>query len=87
MSKLFDPSWHALQEKANAGSEREKLRVRVNQLETALRVLVDKLDVVHNSDDYMQVCGIAQVHVGPYNGPTYIEELERAKQVLEGGAQ
>lgn len=52
------------------------------KLRAALRALVEKLDEVHNSPEYMSVWTIWHAHCGDYEGPTYVEEFEAAKNVL-----
>lgn len=52
------------------------------KLREALRVLIEKLDEVHDNPEYASVWTIWHVHCGDYEGPTYIEELEAAKSVL-----
>lgn len=48
----------------------------------ALVVLVSRIGIVHNSDEYKQVFAVHQHMCGIYNGPTYTEELEKALSVL-----
>ncbi len=44
----------------------------------ALVALVNRLREVHSDDAYKSVWTINQIHAGPYQGPTYTEELEAA---------
>jgi hypothetical protein len=47
-----------------------------------LGALVNRLDVVHKNPAYESVWIVSHLHVGPYAGPAYTEELERARQAL-----
>jgi len=44
--------------------------------------LVTKLNEVGKSPEYLGVWTIAQMHCGPYKGPTYTDELRNLKRVL-----
>lgn len=57
------------------------------QIEAALRDLVERLDFVHDDRAYKSVWAVNQLHVGPYSGPTYEKELEKAKAVLTAAAE
>jgi hypothetical protein len=52
-------------------------------IEKALRDLVEKLDLIENDPQYLAVWESAFIHGAPYTGPSYVEELEAAKKVLE----
>jgi hypothetical protein len=49
----------------------------------ALQQLVNKLDEVHADLAYKTVWMIHQTHVGPYRGPTYVDALTHARNILE----
>lgn len=53
------------------------------ELRGALQGLVDRLDEIHADPAYKTVWTIHQIHVGPYRGPTYVEELARARAALK----
>lgn len=46
------------------------------------KLLVEKLELVHNDPDYLGVFLLAQNHFGQYRGATYTEELKQLKEVL-----
>ena len=48
-----------------------------------LRQLVNRLDFIHDHAAYRSVWTINQIHVGPYQGPTYEAELAAARAFLE----
>ena len=48
----------------------------------ALKALLDQLDAVHADPRYRSVWEVSQLHVGPYNGPTYTAEYEAARAAL-----
>jgi len=54
------------------------------RLRVALRGLIERLDYVHADPSYKSVWMINQAHVGPYTGPTYAVDLEKARHTLEG---
>lgn len=56
---------------------------RALKLEQALRGLIDRLDYVHDDPAYKSVWAINQMHCGPYSGPTYTVDLEKARHTLE----
>lgn len=49
-----------------------------------LRQLADRLDFIHEDPAYRSVWAINQIHVGPYQGPTYEAELAAARAFLAG---
>ena len=49
----------------------------------ALEALVYKLDAVHEDARYQSVWQVYAIHGFKYTEPTYIRELEQAKQVLD----
>lgn len=49
----------------------------------ALKGLVDQLDVVHNSPEYIGVWTLSQLHDGYYKGPTYTDALAAARAALK----
>jgi hypothetical protein len=55
------------------------MRCQRDQLADALRGLVDRLDDVHIDPAYKAVWEIHQLHAGPYAGPTYVADLEKAR--------
>ena len=59
-------------------SQAAKLKVA----EEAFRVFVDKLETVHQHPRYMAMWEVAQLHVGQYDGPNYIDELNAAREAL-----
>lgn len=50
----------------------------------ALGNLIKKLDHVHDSEAYLAHWMAGHVHIGPYQGPTYKDELEAARALLAG---
>lgn len=58
---------------------------RERELEEILHDLVSKLDIVHNAPEYQAVWQISQMHIGPYTGPAYTDELIAAKRILANG--
>lgn len=57
---------------------------RIHKLEAALNGLVERLDEIHADPAYKSVWTIHQLHAGPYQGPTYVEALARARAALKG---
>ena len=49
----------------------------------ALRALVDRLEEIHAHPAFKGVWTLYHVHGGVYDGPTWVEELKRAKKALE----
>lgn len=69
--------------RANAvENERDDLRDLVRRIEEVLRDLVRRIEEVAAAPEYVAVWVSAQVHNGPYAGPQFIAEMERAKEVL-----
>lgn len=58
---------------------------RIEELETVLRKLVSKLDVLHADSQYKAVWTLYHAHGGRYSGPTYTEELASARAALGKG--
>lgn len=56
-------------------TENAKLRV-------ALEGLVSRLDYIHNDPAYRLVWTVNHVYVGPYTGPTYTVDLNKAREAL-----
>ena len=56
---------------------------RVVRLIVAANRLVNKLDRVHADPKYQSVWSINQLHAGPYDGPTWTNELEELRYELE----
>ena len=56
----------------------------IARLRAALKKLIERLDFVHEDPAYLSVWTVNQFHVGPYQGPTYVDELEAARRALEG---
>lgn len=54
----------------------------IARLRVALKGLVDRLDYVHNDPAYASVWALNQLHNGPYRGPTYTADLEKARATL-----
>lgn len=54
----------------------------MSEVEAALRALVSRLDEIHADPAFKSVWLINQLHAGPYRGPTYVAELERARAAL-----
>ncbi len=44
--------------------------------------LVEKMDEIHSSQDYIGIFAFAQNNGMPYTGPTYSQELEDVKNIL-----
>ena len=51
-------------------------------LMTALECLVNKIELVSKSPEYESVWFVNQLHVGPYTGPTYKVEFDKAREAL-----
>jgi hypothetical protein len=58
---------------------------RVLELEEAARNLLDQLNKVTSSREYVSVWAIYQIHGGKYTGPQYGEELKKLSALLKGG--
>lgn len=71
-------------EKARDESAAERERVRV--LEGALEALVNRLDFIHEDGQFKSVWVLSYIHGAPYTGPTYVNELARARAALAGAA-
>jgi hypothetical protein len=52
------------------------------EVHSALANLVAKLNEVHRDPRFRSVWTVNQIHVGPYSGPTYTEELDAAEAAL-----
>ena len=50
---------------------------------TAASHLLSQIERVNDSPEYQAVWTIAQMHVGPYTGPTYINEMAALQKVLK----
>ena len=72
--------------KTKAQDDLEDALDRIAQLEDALRNLVNKLNLVREDKYYKAMWALAWSHNGPYTGPTYEQELERATEALKGGS-
>jgi hypothetical protein len=55
---------------------------RLVAIEAAARALVDKLHLIHDDERYKSVWTIAQLHCGPYGGPSYAVELHKLSGLL-----
>jgi hypothetical protein len=71
---------------ANAADEIERLRAQAATAPAtkALAVLVAKLEEVHEHPRFKLVWETAHFRLGPYDGPTYTNELIAAKAALAG---
>lgn len=56
-------------------------------LVAALSGLVNRLDEIHVDPAYKSVWTVNQLHAGPYTGPTYVDELARAREALKAAGQ
>jgi hypothetical protein len=54
------------------------------RLRAALEGLVTKIDLISKDPRYEAVWLIAQIHNGPYTGPTYSAELDAARAEVPG---
>jgi len=52
------------------------------EVREALKRLVKCMDEIHEHPKFKSVWTINQIHAGPYDGPTYVAELNEAKRVL-----
>lgn len=52
------------------------------RITTAAKAFVEKLHAIHADEKYQSVWTISQIHVGPYQGPNYIKELEELEKAL-----
>jgi hypothetical protein len=57
---------------------------RIEELEEGLRRLVDKINLVTNSKEYISVWTLYQIHGGRYEGPSYSAEFEIAEKLIKG---
>jgi hypothetical protein len=53
-----------------------------SELVIAAQGLVDRLDYIHADPAYKSVWTVSQLHVGPYQGPTYEADLVKLRSVL-----
>jgi len=62
----------------------ESVRARADaaRLREALEALVDRIDFVSQHDEYRAVWECAQLHRGPYRGPTYESAFNAARTTL-----
>ena len=61
----------------------EEALTRLASVRDALAALVSRLDEVHAHPAYKSVWTLHMIHGGRYDGPTYVEELARAREALE----
>lgn len=52
------------------------------RLRRAAEALVKKLEQVHTDPAYISVWTIHQLHNGPYKGPTYTDEFNELRKVI-----
>ena len=57
------------------------------EVETVLRNLIHAIDGVHWSEQYQAVWNLAFMHGLPYEGPSYSDELEAARKLMNGRLQ
>lgn len=67
----------------HAHDDVESLIASLRAARKALKDLVDQLDVVHNSPEYIGVWTLSQLHDGYYKGPTYTDALAAARAALK----
>ncbi len=60
----------------------EAMQGEVLSVTDAARALVDKLDATHADFRYQFVWRVNQLHVGPYAGPTYTDEMAALRRAL-----
>ena len=60
----------------------EELQERTKELETTGRALAKKINEVITNGEYMDVWLVAQLHRGPYSGPSFERELSDFLNVL-----
>ena len=65
----------------------DALRARVAKLEAALSGIVHRLDEIHEDPAFRSVWTVHQIHVGPYQGPTYVDALAAARAALKDAPQ
>ena len=58
-----------------------------DRLRLAAQALLDRLTAVHADPAYESVWVVSQMHVGPYAGPTYTEELDALRRALAEHAE
>lgn len=66
------------QELARLRRERDALR----KVAEAAKALRERMGVVHNDYRYHSVWSLAQIHNGPYTGPTYVAEAKTVDAAL-----
>lgn len=62
------------------------MRVEIEQLRpiaNAAMALRDKLKAIHDDAAYQSVWTVNQLHAGPYQGPTYTDELAALDAALD----
>mgnify|MGYP001608579524 CR=1 FL=1 len=64
----------------------DKLKAENERLRAVSTALTSKLRVIHEDEQFRTVWQIAHIHLGPYDGPTYTQELADLERALEQGA-
>jgi hypothetical protein len=64
-----------------------EMEAEMERLRAALDKLIRKIETVSKDPSYEAVWLIAQIHNGPYAGPTYSAELDEARAALRGGGE
>lgn len=59
-----------------------RLKKEKKELYRALKNLIERLNFVHESQEYKSVWEVNQLHSGQYTGPTYTEAFEEAERLL-----
>ena len=54
-----------------------------DDLKKKAQALIDKIEKIHQSEEYKSVWTLAWSHGMPYSGETYEKELEELKKQLE----
>lgn len=53
----------------------------------AAKRLLDKIDAIHEDERFKSVWAIAHLHIRPYTGPQYADELAALRAALSAGSQ
>lgn len=63
-------------------TEMPALIAHARELREGLRELIERLDFVAEDEAFKSVWLINQIHAGPYQGPTYVGALEKARALV-----
>ena len=55
---------------------------KIERLTEVLKDLISKLDLIASDSQFQGIFILNQMHGGKYTGPTWVEELERAREAI-----